>query len=72
MAKPKWCSFCGKADHEVDRLIAGPQVYACNECIDLMHGLIHDCTQPAPADPDATKSLVDFKKEAQKRGLLTK
>ena len=30
------CSFCGKAKSEVDRLIAGPGVYICNECIDLL------------------------------------
>lgn len=27
------CSFCGKSHHEVARLIAGPKVYICNECV---------------------------------------
>ena len=36
------CSFCGKAKSEVDRLIAGPGVYICNECIDSCYGLIEE------------------------------
>ena len=30
-----FCSFCGKNQNEVRKLIAGPSVYICNECIDL-------------------------------------
>ena len=30
-----YCSFCGKSQHEVKKLIAGPSVYICNECVDL-------------------------------------
>lgn len=33
--KTFYCSFCGKSQHEVRKLIAGPSVYICNECIDL-------------------------------------
>jgi ATP-dependent Clp protease ATP-binding subunit ClpX len=29
------CSFCGKRQRQVDKLIAGPGVYICNECVDL-------------------------------------
>jgi ATP-dependent Clp protease ATP-binding subunit ClpX len=29
------CSFCGKPKRQVDKLIAGPGVYICNECVDL-------------------------------------
>lgn len=47
--KTLWCSFCGKAGHEVDRLIAGPSVFVCNECIDLLHGMIHG-DKPAKLD----------------------
>ncbi len=36
------CSFCGKAKSEVERLIAGPGVYICNECIESCHGLIEE------------------------------
>ncbi|MFY0022273.1 ClpX C4-type zinc finger protein, partial [Acinetobacter baumannii] len=30
-----YCSFCGKSQHEVKKLIAGPSVFICDECIDL-------------------------------------
>ncbi|MDC9727197.1 MAG: ATP-dependent Clp protease ATP-binding subunit ClpX [Candidatus Thioglobus sp.] len=36
------CSFCGKAKSEVERLIAGPGVYICNECIESCHDLIEE------------------------------
>jgi ATP-dependent Clp protease ATP-binding subunit ClpX len=36
------CSFCGKAKSEVERLIAGPTVYICNECIESCHDLIQE------------------------------
>ena len=36
------CSFCGKAEEEVKKLFAGPEVYICNECIDLSSGLINE------------------------------
>ena len=34
------CSFCGKAQHKVVKLIAGPGVYICDECIDLCNQII--------------------------------
>lgn len=37
-----YCSFCGKAQHEVRRLIAGPSTFICDECIDLTYAMIHD------------------------------
>ena len=36
------CSFCGKGQEEVQKLIAGPEIYICNECIDLSSDLIKD------------------------------
>jgi hypothetical protein len=30
-----YCSFCGKSQHEVRKLIAGPSVFICDECVDL-------------------------------------
>jgi ATP-dependent Clp protease ATP-binding subunit ClpX len=36
------CSFCGKRQDEVKKLISGPEVYICNECIDLCKDLIAD------------------------------
>ena len=29
-----YCSFCGKSQHEVDKLVAGPSIFICNECTD--------------------------------------
>ena len=39
---PAFCSFCGKNEYEVKRLIAGPDVYICNECIDLCSDIIEE------------------------------
>src|SRR5260364_488394 len=36
------CSFCGKSLHEVRKLIAGPSVFVCDECIDLCNEIIRD------------------------------
>ena len=37
-----YCSFCGKSQHEVKKLIAGPSVFVCNECIDLCNEIIRE------------------------------
>jgi len=37
-----YCSFCGKSQREVNRLIAGPSIYICNECIDLCNNLLEE------------------------------
>ena len=39
-----YCSFCGKSQHEVKKLIAGPSVFVCDECIDLCNDIIRDET----------------------------
>lgn len=36
------CSFCGKSQEQVRRLIAGPDVYICDECIELCHNIVDD------------------------------
>jgi ATP-dependent Clp protease ATP-binding subunit ClpX len=36
------CSFCGKSQDEVGKLVAGPNVYICDECIDLCNDIVHD------------------------------
>ena len=36
------CSFCGKRQEQVNRIIAGPNVYICNECVDLCNSILHD------------------------------
>lgn len=40
--KPLYCSFCGKSQHEVKKLIAGPSVFICDECIDLCADIVQD------------------------------
>ena len=37
-----YCSFCGKSQHEVKKLIAGPSVFVCNECVDLCNDIIKE------------------------------
>ena len=37
-----YCSFCGKSQHEVKKLIAGPNVFICNECVDLCTDIIRE------------------------------
>ena len=49
-----YCSFCGKSQHEVRKLIAGPSVFICDECIELCNDIIRDEAQAEPAA--ATKS----------------
>ena len=34
-ASPYYCSFCGKADHEVKHIVEGPTVFICDECVSL-------------------------------------
>ena len=55
--KSLYCSFCGKSQHEVRKLIAGPSVFICDECIDLCNDIIRDEV------PDATVTGRDGKGE---------
>ncbi|MDR0480861.1 MAG: AAA family ATPase, partial [Gallionellaceae bacterium] len=43
--RPLYCSFCGKAQNEVKKLIAGPSVFVCNECVDLCNDIIREESQ---------------------------
>jgi ATP-dependent Clp protease ATP-binding subunit ClpX len=52
--KTLYCSFCGKSQHEVKKLIAGPSVFICDECIDLCNDIIRD--EVVPELDKATKS----------------
>src|SRR3990167_8207107 len=40
--KVKYCSFCGKSQHEVKKLIAGPSVFVCDECVKLCLDIIEE------------------------------
>ena len=37
-----YCSFCGKSQHEVKKLIAGPSVFVCDECVELCNDIIRE------------------------------
>jgi ATP-dependent Clp protease ATP-binding subunit ClpX len=53
-SKLLYCSFCGKSQHEVRKLIAGPSVFICDECVDLCNDIIREEVQEsqgeAPSD----------------------
>ncbi len=60
------CSFCGKSQNEVKKLIAGPSVYICNECIDICNEIINDDEQAETAGlhttlpkPQELKTFLD-------------
>ncbi|MGY4829402.1 ATP-dependent Clp protease ATP-binding subunit ClpX [Sphaerotilaceae bacterium SBD11-9] len=56
--KVLYCSFCGKSQHEVKKLIAGPSVFICDECIELCNDIIRD---EVPADtPEARAAKSDL------------
>ncbi|MDX1705024.1 ATP-dependent protease ATP-binding subunit ClpX [Pseudidiomarina sp.] len=40
--KPLFCTFCGKSQHEVRKLIAGPSVFICDECVDLCNDILRE------------------------------
>ncbi len=44
-SKLLYCSFCGKSQHEVRKLIAGPSVFICDECVDLCNDIIREEVQ---------------------------
>ncbi|MCP5277599.1 MAG: ATP-dependent Clp protease ATP-binding subunit ClpX [Thiobacillus sp.] len=46
-----YCSFCGKSQHEVRKLIAGPSVFICDECVDLCNDIIRE---DISKDPEKT------------------
>ncbi len=52
-----YCSFCGKSQHEVKKLIAGPSVFICDECIDLCNDIIRDETAAEPGSAAAKSDL---------------
>ena len=73
------CSFCGKPQDQVKRLIAGPNVYICNECIELCQEIIEEefldsfdyemKELPTPAEIKATLDEYVIQQERAKRAL---
>ncbi len=48
--KTKRCSFCGRSEDEVKKLIAGPNVYICDECVEVCEGILADELEPEADD----------------------
>jgi len=47
-AATMFCSFCGKSQHDIKKLIAGPGVFICNECVELCSRVIAESPEPDP------------------------
>jgi ATP-dependent Clp protease ATP-binding subunit ClpX len=65
--KTLYCSFCGKSQHEVKKLIAGPSVFICDECIDLCNEIIRD---ELPAEEDKAATRTDLPTPAEIKANL--
>ena len=71
---PLPCSFCGKNEDQVRKLIAGPGVYICDECIDLCQEILDEelGSQEPRTSPGTTEdSLHQFLKDIRKLRPLT-
>jgi ATP-dependent Clp protease ATP-binding subunit ClpX len=62
-----YCSFCGKSQHEVKKLIAGPSVFICDECIDLCNDIVRD---ELSAEQDGKTARNDLPTPREIAGLL--
>ena len=62
-----YCSFCGKSQHEVKKLIAGPSVFICDECIDLCNDIIRD---EASGETGSTAAKSDLPTPQEICGIL--
>lgn len=50
--KPLYCTFCGKSQHEVKKLIAGPSVFICDECVELCNDILKEEIHQLSPVPD--------------------
>ena len=60
------CSFCSKSRHEVDKLIAGPDVYICNECVSLCNNIIVEEQKDKPTEFKEIPDPVSIKQHLDK------
>jgi len=51
------CSFCGKPQHQVRKLIAGPNVYICDECVELCNDIVDEEHPDTPIEPLSEQDL---------------
>jgi ATP-dependent Clp protease ATP-binding subunit ClpX len=61
--KVLYCSFCGKSQHEVKKLIAGPSVFICDECIELCNDIVRDEVPTEGGDAKVSKSDLPIPSE---------
>ena len=54
-----YCSFCGKSQHEVKKLIAGPTVFICDECVELCNDIIQEENKETKANHQAEFQLLE-------------
>ena len=52
------CNFCGKSQHEVRKLIAGPSVYICDECVELCNDIIREELQETQDEAEFKNCLL--------------
>jgi ATP-dependent Clp protease ATP-binding subunit ClpX len=57
-----YCSFCGKSQHEVRKLIAGPTVFICDECIELCNDIIREESRTLSKDGETVPTPADITK----------
>ena len=57
-----YCSFCGKSQHEVRKLIAGPSVFVCDECVELCNDIIREEIQEKSGTGDGSKLPTRLKR----------
>ena len=65
------CSFCGRTQDEVRRIIAGPGVYICNECIDLCQSIIDEEFESEYEHFDASSIDLPTPKEIVEKLTIT-
>ena len=58
--KTLYCSFCGKSQHEVRKLIAGPSVFICDECVELCEDIIQEEARESVGDPENIPAPSDI------------
>ena len=73
-----YCSFCGKSQHEVRKLIAGPTVFICDECVELCNDIIREESKSAlvktrdgvPTPAEICKVLLGAQGQLRNRKLV--
>ena len=62
-----YCSFCGKSQHEVRKLIAGPSVFVCDECVELCKNIV--AQEVDPGEKAKTKAAKAKARESRLCGV---